>query len=371
MCLQMSVHNKEGDSMTKRENLLAMLRGEPFEEVPVEFSLCPALEEMYREKTGGTVSYPEYFGMPWRNIGDIKILVDTSKYVPYHPNLKEGGTIDLWGVAHEPGSREAMHMTYMRCPLKNAETIEELEAYPYPDFSVGDASHQEREVEEIHAQGLAAVGNMQCTVWETSWYLRGMENLMADMMCDPEMAAYVLDKVTEQSIIRAQSFAKAGADILYLGDDIGMQHTPMMSMELYREWLFPRLKKVIDAARAVKPDIVVFYHSCGFVTPFIPSLIEAGVDVLNPIQSECMDFKEIYEQYGQQIAFHGTIGTQTTMPFASPEEVIRTVHQNLDIAVQGKGKGLMVAPTHLLEPEVPWENILAYVEACRSYRPKF
>lgn len=121
--------------MTKRENLLAMLRGEPFEEVPVEFSLCPALEEAYREKTGGTVPYAEYFGMPWGHIGDIKIPFDESKYAPYHPNLKKGGTIDLWGVAHEPGSREAMHMTYMRCPLKNAETLEELEAYPYPDFT--------------------------------------------------------------------------------------------------------------------------------------------------------------------------------------------------------------------------------------------
>ncbi len=114
--------------------------------------------------------------------------------------------------------------------------------------------------------------------------------------------------------------------------------------------------------------MIVFYHSCGFIEPLIPHLIDAGVDVLNPIQSECMDFGEIYEKYGDRISFHGTIGTQTVMPHGTPEEVIAEVHKNLDIA--GPKGGLMVAPTHLLEPEVPFENVLAYVEACRTYQKK-
>ncbi len=98
----------------------------------------------------------------------------------------------------------------------------------------------------------------------------------------------------------------------------------------------------------------------------IPQLIEAGVDVLNSIQSECMDFGEIYQKYGDKISFHGTIGTQTVMPKGTPEEVKEDVWKNLDIA--GEKGGLFVAPTHMLEPEVPFENILAYVEACRTYR---
>ena len=100
----------------------------------------------------------------------------------------------------------------------------------------------------------------------------------------------------------------------------------------------------------------------------IPHLIDAGVDVLNPIQSECMDFEEIYRKYGDRISFHGTIGTQTVMPFGTPEEVKAEVWKNLDIA--GEKGGLMVAPTHMLEPEVPMENILAYVEACREYKTR-
>ena len=67
----------------------------------------------------------------------------------------------------------------------------------------------------------------------------------------------------------------------------------MMSEDMYVTWFKPRLKKIIDTVKAVNPDIIIFYHSCGFVTPFIPHLIEAGVDVLNPVQSECMSFEEI------------------------------------------------------------------------------
>ena len=142
----------------------------------------------------------------------------------------------------------------------------------------------------------------------------------------------------------------------------------MMSEQLYCRWIQPRLKKIIDECRKINPDVLVFYHTCGFVEPLIPRLIEAGIDVLNPIQSECMDFEEIYKKYGGQLSFHGTIGTQTVMPYGTPEEVKAEVWKNLDIA--GSQGGLFVAPTHLLEPEVPWENVMAYVEACRTYRKK-
>ena len=103
------------------------------------------------------------------------------------------------------------------------------------------------------------------------------------------------------------------------------------------------------------------------MTEFIPDLIDCGIDVLNPIQSECMDFAKIYRTYGGKLSFHGTIGTQTTMPFGTPQEVKAQVWKNLNIAK--KYGGLFVAPTHLLEPEVPWENIRAYAEACSAYHP--
>jgi uroporphyrinogen decarboxylase len=123
---------------------------------------------------------------------------------------------------------------------------------------------------------------------------------------------------------------------------------------------------VIDAAREVNKDIIIFYHSCGYIEPFIPHLIEVGVDVLNPVQPECMDVKEIIRKYGDKIAFFGGIGTQTLMPFGTPEEIRNYVFDLLDF-VGDKG-GFLIAPTHILEPEVPPENIIAYIDACRDYK---
>ncbi len=357
--------------MNPRENVMALLRREPYEWVPVDLQLCPSLEEEYRRRTGAAVSYQDYFRLPWAGIGDIPMSKKDEQYLPYHPGLKAGSYIDLWGVAHEPGSAAAKHMTYMRCPLKGIDSLSEVRAYPLPDYAAGDtaenAASQRAQAAALHARGLAAMGYLTCTIWETSWYIRGMEDLMMDMMSGDPIAAYILDAVTERAVTRARAYARAGVDILYLGDDIGMQKAPMMSLELYCKWLKPRLKQVIDAARAVRPGILVKYHSCGYATPFIPHLIEAGVDILNPIQPESMNFQEIYREFGGKISFDGTIGTQSVMPFGTPQQVRETVFRHLDIA-RPHG-GLLPAPTHLLEPEVPWEVIIAYVEACREYTP--
>jgi uroporphyrinogen decarboxylase len=185
------------------------------------------------------------------------------------------------------------------------------------------------------------------------------------MVMEDEKAVFLLDKITADAAGKAAAFARAGVDIIATGDDIGMQNTIMMSLEMYREWLKPRFARVIAAARAEKPDVLIHYHSCGYVEPYIPDLLEAGIDILNPVQPECMDFARLHEQYGERLSFNGTLGTQTTMPFGTPAEVREVVFRNLDIA--GPAGGLVVCPTHLLEPEVPWENVEAYVIACRDY----
>lgn len=352
--------------MTNRENFLSLLRRQGYEKVPVEFVLSPHQQEVCR-KALGAEDYEEYFGMPWRRVEDLRLKdTDVEKYRKYYKKpLAEGADIDIWGVGHEK-SPNSMHMTYMRHPLENMESLEQLREYPYPDYTKADGSHQAEQVKRIKEQDLIALGDMQMTIWECAWYMRGMEELFCDMKVEEEMAEFLFDKVTEMSMARALSYAKAGADVLFLGDDIGMQHTIMMSKDLYGEWIKPRLKKIIDEVKKVNQEILIFYHSCGFIEPLIPDLIEAGIDVLNPIQSECMDFEGIHKKYGDQISFHGTIGTQTVMPKGTPEEVKEAVWRNLDIA--GKKGGLFVAPTHMIEPEVPLENILAYVEACRTYQ---
>ncbi len=354
--------------MNPRENLLSLLRRTGYENAPIDMEMCPSLAKQFQEETGTTLSLADYFDFPVRMVRDAQNIPIATRDLKklFKETMHPQTHFDNWGIAHEPGSEKAMHMTRMHHPLKNMTTLDELQAYAFPDFENADYTHQKQEVLDIHARGYAAGAPMACTIWETAWYMRSMEALMGDMMDDDPMAEYLLDEVTRRSVKRAESFAKANVDCLFLGDDIGMQHSIMMSRELYNTWLQPRLKRVIQAAKAIKPDIIVLYHSCGFVTPFIPDLLDAGIDVLNPVQPECMDFEELHATYGDVLSFHGTLGTQTTMPFGSPDDVKAVVERNLKIA--GTRGGLWVAPTHMLEPEVPYENVKAYVTACRNWK---
>lgn len=352
--------------MTNRENYFKLARREGgFERIPTYFECCPSLREKFENycKETGFEYEPDVI----RVFLPLESAVPTEDFLKYYDHsFKEGTNIDYWGIAHEKGSEAAFHMTKMYHPMENFEEVEEVLNYPFPVFSEKRMEQNRITVEQTKAKGKIAQGDLSSPCWEQAWYLRGMENLMADMMMEEPIAEAVLDKVTEITVKAAEEFARIGVDQIYMGDDIGMQHTIMMSRELYRAWLFPRLKKVISAAKAIKPDILIIYHSCGFVEPMIPDLIEAGVDVLNPIQPESMDFAEIKEKYGDEISFHGTIGTQTTMPFGTPEEVRNEVFKNLKIA--GEKGGLLVAPTHMLEPEVPVENLVAYIKACRDFK---
>ena len=352
--------------MTERDNVLRLLRRQGYEHIPVDFSLCDSLVDVYRQKTASPLPYQAYFNMPLRVAPHaVPMDDDRSRFQKYHAGLLgRDFSIDENGVGHR-STPTSMHMTQMFCPLASADSVEEIEIYPMPEYDLGQLEDMRRKTEQLIATGNAAVGMMQCTIWETAWYLRGMENLMADMMDDDDIAICLLDRVTAMAERKAELYARAGVDILFLGDDIGMQRTILMSTALYRGFLKPRLRRVIQKARAIRPDILIAYHSCGFIEPFIPDLIEVGVDILNPVQPECMSYEKIVGLYQGALSFLGTIGTQTTMPFGTPQEVQREVWKYLKMT--GSKGGLLPSPTHLLEPEVPWENILAYVSACRDY----
>src|SRR5665811_547597 len=99
----------------------------------------------------------------------------------YYPNgFEHSVEIDSWGIAHE-SSPTSMHMTKMHHPMKNFETLEEMQKYPLPDFTKVDFSPLQTQMDKIHNQGLAVFVWQECTIWETAWYLRSMENLMMDM----------------------------------------------------------------------------------------------------------------------------------------------------------------------------------------------
>jgi uroporphyrinogen decarboxylase len=344
------------------------MRRTGFDSVPIDFQLCPAQQEAFRRQTGATDPY-RHFAVPIRWQHCPLAAPEADRSVWFDPDeLSPGTWFDDYGVGHSPGGEGSFHFTKMRHPLKGAQrSTADLAAYPLPLVAADAQARLQSTVNALHAEGLAAGGWLACTIWETSWYLRSMEDLMDDMLNTPERAAAILDRVTALAVQQARLHATTDCDVLELGDDIGMQSAPLMSLDLWREWLKPRLAAVIAAARAVKPDILVYYHSCGFILPFIDDLISIGVDILNPVQPESMSFAAVHARYGDRLSFWGTIGTQTTLPFGTPAEVRNAVRSNLERC--GAKGGLVIGPTHTLEPEVPWENFMAMIEAAREFRP--
>ncbi len=342
-----------------------MRREEP-DRVPMQFSLCPSQMKRFKEETGAS-SPAEYFGFGMRGvgIGRTKRKTDFSVYTADFP---EGARIDEWGIGwiRTPSSYHFEHILH---PLQKATTVKEIEEYPFPDVDAGYRYEGlAARVSKLKEMGFAVSASAMAvggTVFWPPYKLRSMEQLLMDFMINPEMADVLLGAVTEKMAVMARRMAEADVDILNLADDLGTQLAPIIGLDTFRRFIKPGLAKVIDNARSVKHDILVFFHSDGHIQEFIPDLVEIGVDILNPIQPECMDPAEIKEKYGDHLAFWGTIGTQTTLPFGTKEDVRRVVKERMKTV--GKGGGLLIAPTHLVEPEVPWENIMALVEAVEEF----
>jgi len=277
-------------------------------------------------------------------------------------DLPEGTTIDADGPAMVPSG--LYHFWGYVSPLRNARSLDELEAYPLDDNTDYTTDHMADVVGEAHAEGRVAVGNI-VHMYETSWQIRGYEQFLIDLVTQPEWAECILDKVARRCKFRAVAAAESGVDYLMCGDDVANQNSLMFSIDHWRRFMKTRWAEIWAAARAIKPDIEIFYHSDGNIMDIIPELIEIGVTILNPIQPECVDPREIKRLFGDKIVLNGTIGTQTTMPFGTPDEVRQTVRQRVEtLADDG---ALMLAPTHVLEPEVPIANVEAFFDACRRF----
>jgi uroporphyrinogen decarboxylase len=246
--------------------------------------------------------------------------------------------------------------------LKNVNLLNEIVDYPLPDIAEPYRSgHFIEEVKAVHQRGLAAAGPLAQTLFETAWMIRGFEEFMIDMIENEDLAECLLDRMMELRIKAAVIYAKADVDVLMLGDDVAMQTGMLIDPDIWRKWLKPRMAKIIASAKSIKPDLNIFYHSDGNPEALINDLIEIGVNILNPIQPECMDPDSIKQKYGSKLAFWGAIGVQTNLPFGTPDDVAKEVKLRMETI--GRNGGFIIGPSHMIEPEVPWENLVALYDA--------
>jgi uroporphyrinogen-III decarboxylase len=151
-----------------------------------------------------------------------------------------------------------------------------------------------------------------------------------------------------------------GADMIWIGDDVGTQSRMLISPRHWRRYLKPRMANFIAELKAINPEVKVAYHSDGFIYPIIPELIEIGLDVLNPVQPASMDPAQLKKDFGQKLCFWGSIDEQHTLPFGTPEDVRAEVITRL--RTTGENGGLILGPTHHVQLDTPMENFWAMVD---------
>lgn len=201
------------------------------------------------------------------------------------------------------------------------------------------------------------------TIWgshfEKAYFARGIENFLADMAGEPEYAQSLLDMIIRKNLVMLENIVHTpGIDGILLGSDWGSQKDLLMSPESWRKMIAPGEQKEYDLIHEAGVDVWV--HSCGDIRKILPDLREMGVDVLNPIQPECMDIYELKDKYGDRMTFWGGISTQQTLPKGTPDEVARETERITSYL--SKNGGYIIAPSQEIQADVPFENLCALID---------
>jgi uroporphyrinogen decarboxylase len=361
----MNTTSRERLVMTDLKNFRATVMHQRPERILCYADFTPDLRRR-AEEHAGTADLSAHYGMVnlngiiIRKPADVPDLDFTAYWAD--SDLPKGTTIDEHGVAMVPSGY--FHFWGYVSPLRNAQDISELENYPVPDINNWDLSDLPGQVARRHAEGRIAggwIGHM----YEDSWQIRGYEQFLMDMVERPAWAECLLERLMQRNMQRAIAFARAGVDLVRCGDDVANQRAMMFSPDTWRRMMLSRWRQVWRAIREINPACQIWYHSDGNISAIVEDLIEAGVNILNPLQPEALDLTALHQRYGKQLTFDGCVGTQSTMPFGTPDDVRARVKEL--IACYGQEGGLILSPTHVLEPDVPLANVDAFFAACQEY----
>lgn len=256
-------------------------------------------------------------------------------------------------------------------PLKQAQEPKDLENYPWPDPH--DPSRYEglEEARQLYENtDYALVVNVIGSIFELSWYLVGYTKFLIDLLVNPALAEALMDRVLEHNMgLFEEVLDRTGSYLSYVltGDDVGTQQAPTMSPELYRRYVKPRQKKLIQFIKS-KTQAPVLYHSCGAVYPLLEDFIDMGVDIFHPAQPRAHGFEDsakIKREYGRRLSFMGGIDQQQVLPFGTVEEVKEEARRAIEAFAPGGG--YIFNPSHNIQGDVPPENILALFDAAWKY----
>ena len=245
--------------------------------------------------------------------------------------------------------------------LAGVERFSDLEAFNWPAIDCIDYSTLSKQCARHH--GYALMYGF-ADIWQRPALVRGWEDMFVDMAERPEWAHFLSRRFTDfylEDYTRAAEATRGRIDILLVISDLGSQHGPLISLPMFRTFVAPYLKEMVDRIHSLGAHVL--FHSCGAIRPFIPDLIKLGVDILDPIQPIDADLspERLELDFGGRVCFHGGIDMQRLLPQGNPQQIRDEVERYCDVL--GRGGGYILAPAHLFQPDVPPENVLAVYDA--------
>jgi uroporphyrinogen decarboxylase len=293
---------------------------------------------------------------------------DLSGFIGSH-FLDLGSPLRRFAVVEGDFNRDAYGVLWDRTVDKDIGTPaewplrrrEDLDGYTWPDPL--DPRWYEGIAEAVRANAgrLFTRYKLGFSLYERAWTMRGMSDLLMDMIDAPEFVDRLLDAIVEHDLAQVRRAIELGVDAIYFGDDYGSQRGLIMGHEHWQRFIKPRLARLFAEVRAAGRFVCL--HSCGKVASLFDELVEIGLHVFNPFQPEVMDVFALKRRYQGRLAFHGGLSIQKTLPFGTADDVRRATRDLIALGCEG---GYILSPSHDVPPDVPPGNLVAMMEELRA-----
>lgn len=353
--------------MRSKERVLTAFANRKPDRVPINYLANPGIDRRVKK----------HFGLSPENDEGLRIALGVdfrgadAAYVgpKLHKDIPEQGIlVDNWGIHRRWIENEfGGYWDYCDFPLQFASE-EDVAQWPLPcpdDFDYSRIPEQCANFREYAVYvGHAGIGD----IINSNGMLRGMEQTLVDLITHDPAGLLLARRRTEinlEILRRSLEAAKAGVDFLWMGEDLGTQIAPMISLDLYRERIRPLHQKIVDLAKSF--GIPVMIHTCGSSSWAYEDFIEMGITAVDTLQPEAKDMSPEYlkERFGGRLAFHGCISTAGPVAGGTVRETVDYCRRTLEIMMPGGG--YCFAPTHCLQDNSRTENVIAMYNAARKY----
>ncbi|MCP3920228.1 MAG: uroporphyrinogen decarboxylase [bacterium] len=376
------------DALSSRERVLRALAHEEPDRVPLDMALTVDVYHALRAHLGLPAEPGKKSGL-WTEVSSSMDLLDAMGVDIYYTGLgapvdwtprtgRDGLVYDEWRIGRTKVERDdgGYYWEMAEHPLAGA-TLSDIEEFPWPDPD--DPGRIDGLREKILAAkeeaDKAVMFKSANSIWEQSWWLYGMQSWFIDMLVKPEIVGAIMDRVTDIACRTMELGMEEVGDLVDIvrlsGEDLGTQAAPMIAPEMFESMVKPRFARLWQVARKKiaekNPNAKLMVHSCGCIRPFIPTWIDMGLDVLDPIQPRVqgMEPEGLKRDFGAQISFHGGVDLQEVLPFGTPADVMAEVRRY--IRALAPGGGYIVAPAHNVQSDVPPANLVAIRDAIAEH----